>query len=262
VVLKNGAYLYNGCLRMRGGCTASAVPQSSATLRLTGAAPVGTPGAGTASGLQYERIEIQLEIGTDTYYPQTVYLDSGTYIANCYGVMSWAPGGTFAPSNFEILTSTNAYQFQAFTGIIAGDLNLNPGGASPGSAWTVGGPVVMSQGACPNYGGAIAYPDMVAADFFDIGTLAQNLTVGLNSASYLAQQGCQRKTFRAKQAASGGPYTLTWPHNASPGLTTPTVLWAGGSAPVMSTGAGAVDVYNLTTFDGITWYGMAVQNVS
>lgn len=30
----------------------------------------------------------------------------------------------------------------------------------------------------------------------------------------------------------------------------------------MSTGAGAVDLYELTTLDGITWVGRATQNVS
>lgn len=49
---------------------------------------------------------------------------------------------------------------------------------------------------------------------------------------------------RFRQAASGGPYTVTH-HN---------VVWSGGVAPVMSTGANAVDMYQYTC-DGTFWEG-------
>ena len=60
----------------------------------------------------------------------------------------------------------------------------------------------------------------------------------------------------------GGPFTVTWQHNASPSVTAPTILWAGGTAPTMTATASAVDVYKLETPDGITWYGQAIQHVS
>jgi hypothetical protein len=75
--------------------------------------------------------------------------------------------------------------------------------------------------------------------------------------------GCsERKTVIIIQAAAGGPFTVTWPHTGSPTVSSPTVNWAGGAAPTMSAGAGAEDVYNLVTYDGATWYGQAIQNVS
>jgi hypothetical protein len=56
---------------------------------------------------------------------------------------------------------------------------------------------------------------------------------------------------RIKQDSAGGAYTVTWPG---------TVVWGGGSAPVMSTGNDAVDKFTLTTDDaGTTWYGEFAQ---
>jgi len=76
--------------------------------------------------------------------------------------------------------------------------------------------------------------------------------------------GPQRKTILISQPASGGTYnyTMTWPHPSSGSNSAPKILWAGGSAPTMSTGQGATDLYELTTLDGATWVGRAVQNVS
>ena len=53
------------------------------------------------------------------------------------------------------------------------------------------------------------------------------------------------------QDDAGGAYTVTWPAS---------VLWGGGSAPTMSTGNEAVDIYLLKSWDGgTTWYGDYVQ---
>jgi hypothetical protein len=40
------------------------------------------------------------------------------------------------------------------------------------------------------------------------------------------------------------------------------VKWAGGTAPTMTAAASSVDIYDLETVDGVTWYGRATQNVS
>jgi len=49
------------------------------------------------------------------------------------------------------------------------------------------------------------------------------------------------------QGGSGG-YTYAWPAS---------VIWPGGVAPVLSTAVGAVDTFQLTTWDnGTTWYGV------
>jgi hypothetical protein len=45
---------------------------------------------------------------------------------------------------------------------------------------------------------------------------------------------------------------MTWPG---------AVRWAGGTAPTLSTGGGAVDAFVLETLDGgSTWYGALVGN--
>lgn len=45
-----------------------------------------------------------------------------------------------------------------------------------------------------------------------------------------------------------GSRTVTWPAS---------VKWSGGTSPVLSTGANALDIITLQTFDsGTTWYGV------
>lgn len=52
-------------------------------------------------------------------------------------------------------------------------------------------------------------------------------------------------TLYIAQDATGGR-TITWP----------TVKWAGGVAPVISTAANAIDIYTFFTMDGgTTWFG-------
>lgn len=56
------------------------------------------------------------------------------------------------------------------------------------------------------------------------------------------------------QDGAGGAYTVTWPAS---------VVWGGGTAPVISTGNDAVDIIVLRTWDGgTTWFGDFVQNYS
>ena len=56
---------------------------------------------------------------------------------------------------------------------------------------------------------------------------------------------------RIKQDGAGGAYTVTWPG---------TVVWAGGSAPTITTSNDAIDVITLFTDDaGTTWYGNYAQ---
>jgi len=56
------------------------------------------------------------------------------------------------------------------------------------------------------------------------------------------------------QDGAGGAYTVAWDTS---------VVWGGGSAPTMSTGNDAVDVFLLKTWDGgTTWFGDYVQNYS
>ena len=116
---------------------------------------------------------------------------------------------------------------------------------------------------CRSFGKALLYAtsgNLQAdnGDFFQV-TLSQDITVDLNPGGAATLASAQRKTIIATQAASGGPYTITWPTAASPSTTACHVYWPGGSAPTMSTGASAVDVYELVTYDGAHWYGFAKQ---
>jgi hypothetical protein len=70
-------------------------------------------------------------------------------------------------------------------------------------------------------------------------TLSANLTITLPTAARGAY--CYA---RIRQAASGGPYTVT--HTG--------VFWPGGTVPTMSTGASAIDEYEYRS-DGTHWYG-------
>jgi hypothetical protein len=262
VVLKNGAYLYNGGLRIRGNFNTSGSPVTSAVVRLTGVSPVGTPTAGQPSRLFAEHVDWQVECdGSSGNSPTTVYIDSGTSVEACYGIMNFLPATvSFTPSNINVTTNTNPYQWQGFNGIIGGDANLSPGSAD-GSGWTAAGPLIYTQAAAPVFSN-VCYPPSRSGDFFAV-PLTGNTTISLNYSGG-EQAGAQKKTFIISQPATGGTYTytVTWPHTATPSLTSPTVQWTGGTPPVMTTGAGATDMYELTTLDGITWVGRATQHVS
>lgn len=79
-------------------------------------------------------------------------------------------------------------------------------------------------------------------------TLAANLTISMPGTAPSAQV-AGTNTFIFKQAATGGPFTLTWP-----ALTT--LRWAGGApAPIMPTSPGARLVVHLF-WTGTEWLGL------
>ena len=78
-------------------------------------------------------------------------------------------------------------------------------------------------------------------------TLTENTTLTLSNPT--ATGDLCRCEIWIKQAASGGPYTFTWPA---------AVKWI-GSAPVISTTASATDIFTIATKDGGTsWAGSVV----
>lgn len=80
-------------------------------------------------------------------------------------------------------------------------------------------------------------------------TLTQNCTITLSNPPASGTYGKVR--IRITQDGAGGAYTVAWPSG---------VDWAGGSAPTMSTGNNAVDIFFLETDDGgTTWYGSYLQ---
>ena len=80
-------------------------------------------------------------------------------------------------------------------------------------------------------------------------TLTENTTISLSNPT--ASDDLCQVIIKITQDDAGGAYTVTWPAS---------VVWGGGTAPTMSTGNGAVDIYLLKTWDfGVTWYGDYVQ---
>lgn len=81
-------------------------------------------------------------------------------------------------------------------------------------------------------------------------TLTENITTITIQNPTASDDHCQF-IVKIKQDGAGGAYTVTWPA---------AVVWGGGSAPTMSTGNDAEDIYVLKTWDGgTTWYGDYAQ---
>ena len=83
-------------------------------------------------------------------------------------------------------------------------------------------------------------------------TLTENTTIALDNPT--ASDDLCQVIIKITQDGAGGAYTVAWPAS---------VVWAGGTAPTISTGNGAVDIVTLRTWDGgTTWYGEFAQAYS
>jgi len=121
-------------------------------------------------------------------------------------------------------------------------------GASP----TISGPTVTGvaafTGITEEYvaissSSGTATADMQTATNFSI-TLTENVTTF--NFSNPASSG-QTTSFTLRVVQGAGPYTITWPAS---------VDWAAATAPTLSTGSGAVDIFVfMTSNGGLTWYG-------
>lgn len=252
VVLDNGATFQGGALKIRANMANAASLPTNALLRVTGVAPVGHLGAGTNSQLYNCYLELQGETnGPGAFGPYTLYLgDPGAnYVVNCLGVLAFN-GGKWRLSNWTLAANFANGSF-TYQGYVSGDTNLAP---ADGGGGVVSGAQYLSRSTLFTDGGASFHQ----GDFLGPTTLTQNMTVSLQG----AKGGPQRKTIFIRQAASGGPYTVTWPKPGSPTLSSPAVYWPAGSAPTMTATAGALDRYDLSTVDGVRWYGTASQNLS
>ena len=211
------------------------------------------------SALHSCRLDIQAECssGGGSNAPQTIAFGTlgGNTLLGCIGVMDFAQGSlAFATSNWTALGSAGSF---VFDGVIRGDFNLNNATVGTGTAYSfvTQGTRIYGKSLLSSANGSL-FVD--AGDYFNQ-TLTQSITVSLNPGGASTLAGAQRKVVVITQAASGGPYTVTWPSTGSPSSTNCSVVWAGGEAPVMSPAASAVDVYFLDTYDGATWYGRAAQ---
>ena len=222
LVIQNGAFLYNSKLAMRANFQGSASPQSNAVVRITGTTPVGHLNGGGPAKITSCHLDVQAELnptGGGSNAPQTIVWGnlSGNLLLGCYGILDFAQGSIgFATSNWTPAGGVGAF---TFTGVIRGDANLGGGGNfySP----TVVGPVIYGKSLLNNTNGNT---QVNYGDFFSL-TLTQSITVNLNPSAASTQAGAQRKTIVLKQAASGGPFTVTWPNTGSPSISNCTVVW-------------------------------------
>lgn len=247
VVLVNGANYANGSMKVRANFALSAGTQTSAALAITGRAP----SSGPFSQFSFSRLDVQAETDlSGANGPRTIAFGDtgGNAVYNCVGILSFS-GTNWTLSNWSLAASFAAGNF-FFTGQVSGDTNIAPN--VHGATAFVGALIYGTSTLFTNGGMPLGQGDFLSC------TLTQNMTVSFQNTT----AGPQRKTIVITQAAAGGPFTVTWPHNASPTTTAPKVTWAGGTAPVMTATAGATDVYYLETIDGATWYGRAAQNVS
>lgn len=244
VVLSGGANYANGSLKLRANHLLSGSAQSSAALTLTGQ----DAGTGLWSQLSFSRLDVQAETdGSGAFGPTTISFGNAgaNAIYNCVGILSF--GGTnWTLSNWSVANSFAAGNF-FFMGEVSGDTNIAP--SVHGSTAFVGALIYGTSIAFQNGGLPLGQGDFLPC------TLNQNLTWSFQNTT----AGPQRKTIILTQAAAGGPYTVTWPANGSPTTTSPNIIWPGGVAPQMSTAPGAVDIYDLETIDGATWFGQARQ---
>lgn len=254
VVFQGGAYYYNGSLRIRGNFGPAASVSSAACLRLTGTAAHGV-NAGAYSHLYAVNLDVQVEAdGTGTGYPQTINCNSVNNIIDlCRGILNFQVGSSQWTAANQYGTSQFATGVISFSGVILGDSNL--ASVSGGGVPAAGQPVLYGQAFQSS--GELAFS---AGDFFYF-VLAANTTIAPAGFANTAS-GPQRKTILIQQAASGGPFTVTWPHPGSGTNASPKVVWAAGSAPTMTATANALDMYELSSIDGATWIGRATQNVS
>lgn len=244
ISLTGGASVYHGSVRVRGNFQGSSTALTNAVIRSAG-----------GSHIQGSRLDIQVESTTGTSVPTTFILDSSSSFAGCYGILDFGSGGSGSFNNSNLAAGQ-----LVFTGVVNNETSILAGaGYNQWTFGTVDAPVPYNYAPGVHGGGF----ETTLGDFFTT-TLSANLTVALTSSFFNSNKTLgapQRITIIITQA-SGGGFTVTWPHTGSPSTSSPTVKWPGGTAPTMSAGANAVDVYKLETYDGATWFGQAVQNVS
>ena len=131
VVFRNGAFVTNGSLKIRGNFGAGSAAVSSAALRLTGYQSVN--GYTSYSGIVDSMLDVGVECASGTYPPQTIVFGAaGNAISGCYGALNFgAAGNNFARSN----NSNNVSGFYGHTG---GDNTLPGGWATYSSGFPTG----------------------------------------------------------------------------------------------------------------------------
>ena len=264
----NGAFLYHSSLFIRGDVngSASAVTNNAAVIYVSGPGPAASQAPGGNPGIQACHVDVLIEpnnqSGSAPNLIQTIYLDNAVsfgFMVECYGIMDFGVGtGAFAPiSTLQLADHDN--NFTTFSGIISGDSNLNP---SNTLGWQQFG-----SGSVINYLPSTTifdgfFPTLTADTFYTVLDGSNNNVFlnygGIGNGQTLAAP--QRKLLFIQQPASGGPYPLVWPGTTSSTNTNPTIWWPGGAPPVLQMVPNGVDVIELVTYNGATWYGRQLDS--
>ena len=259
VTVNNGANVYHGRLIIKGDLYGSNSVAGTYVLGIVGTQPAGAASAGTSSRIYACDLDMMVECASAsaTNQPYTIYFGgSGNTIEGCRGILDFTQGaGSFKVSNLYVPGNSNRF---GYTGQVVGDYNLQPA-----YTFAVDSSTTAHSYAANFMSGASGQMYVNSGDFFEA-TLSADITMNLTPTGQNETfPGPQRKTIVLSQPLTGGTYnyTVTWPQPGSVSTSAPAVYWAGGpgASPTMSTGAGATDVYKLDTYDGVSWYGQAIQ---
>jgi|GEM_PF-6854804 len=238
IVIRNGSLVTGGTLNIMANCGQSTSGgNTGALIRITGSST--SAGGTTYSGIWGTNIHIGAETdwdgGSGTGH-QTINIDSN-YLNRFVATGAVTFINSWQSSNF-VPGGANAATFQ-FSGYIYGDTNLTDTGGFPGL--TVIGGISPGKGLVTPANNILW---IATGDVFEW-TLTNSTAITFSGTP------TQPREFWCKitQAASGGPYTATFPG---------AVTWPKG-VPVMSTTAGATDFYVIRTPGDGTYIGEAFQ---
>jgi hypothetical protein len=254
LVIARQGHLMNGRLIMRGNFNYSSTGTNKGAAIL-----LGTQSQQGHIESMYLDVYVESDQASKGDSPPPTTIAFGTNTDNvmtaCHGRLQFKDGWQ-ASTVGGLAASPGNY---SFFGPVIGDPNLGSPSVDAGTglpAIAAGCPYIYSAPTSAGLLGVLSiYPN--SGDFFTF-TLGAASTISIGDGGLGAPQ---RKTIVITQGQAGG-FTVSWPHTSSPTPASPTVLWPGGTAPRMTSAAGAIDVYKLETLDGATWYGQAVQNVS
>jgi len=209
------------------------------------ASTTGLTFAYNGGNLRLNNVVTPVTAGTVTLTASTTnYIEvdsSGTVSVNQAGFTAGRiPLFTVTTGASSITSSTDERAWLQFAG---GDFMAN--GSVP-----MTGDLDMGQHAVTDYtekeaaisSSGTATIDLSTGRLFEV-TLTANTTIAFSNVPAAGVVSC---TLVLIQDSTGG-WTVTWPAS---------VKWNGGTAPTISTGAGAIDIVELFSYDGgTTWYG-------
>jgi hypothetical protein len=241
-----GASFYHGSLVIRGN-TCEGVTNTGAVIRLAGGAIFDT-----------SRIEVTVEAqaidrrldgsaaGTITHKSIVFGDPTVDYVRSCWGVLDF---GNFNQStNWTRIPANKPFSFD---GLIHGDNVLNPMFGSQNPPPPVPFTSTMHRTVQMGiYDPATSSIDLSSGDYFNLGQLTGDLTLLFRKCETSAA-----RTIYIRVQQGSNQRQITWPSNGSPSADSPIVLWESGVPPVLSRTNGSVDMFELWTVDGQTWYG-------